>query len=127
MFWSASSPCLTCGPLTRPPMKANIRIPQKILFDPIFDFCQIDLAAEQPLHRRYRFAFARDDPVVVAEIGIHVQCKTVRRDPSFDVNADRGDLAFDSVNAGQAFDPKASMSKSAIVRISTSSRSRTYR
>ena len=28
------------------------------------------------------------------------------RDPAFDVDADGGDLAFDCVNAGQAFDAK---------------------
>ena len=58
-------------------------------------------------HRSYGFAFAGDDPIVKAQIGVHVQCKAVRRNPAFDVNADRHDLAVAGMHARQTFEPES--------------------
>lgn len=76
----------------------------KILGQPVFDLGHIDLTAEQFVHRRHGLAFAGDDPVVIAQIRVHVEGKAVGRNPAFNVNADGGDLAFGRVDAGQVHD-----------------------
>src|ERR1043166_3320000 len=76
----------------------------------------VDFAAEQLLHRSHRLAFARNDEIEKAQISIHVQSEAVRRDPPREVCT--------PVSPGIR---NASISKSPMARIRTSSRSRTKR
>ena len=57
--------------------------------DPLFDFEQIDFAAQNFFHRRHWFAFTSDNQIEVTQIGVHVQRKAVRRHPTGDVHPDR--------------------------------------
>lgn len=70
----------------------------------VFDLGERQLTSEKSFHRRHRFAFARDDPVEIAQIGVHIERETVRRDPALEMDADRRDLSFRRVDAGQSFD-----------------------
>ena len=58
-------------------------------------------------NRRHRLALASDDPVVIAEIGIHVQGKTVGRNPTRDVYADGRDFTARCVHALQRKRPRS--------------------
>src|ERR1700694_3064690 len=72
--------------------------------DTIFDRAHFNFAAEQLLHRSYRLAFAGNNQIEIAEIGVYVQSEAVGRYPARDVHANRRDFAARGVHAGQARD-----------------------
>ena len=70
---------------------------------------------------------AGDDQIEVAEVGAHVEREAVARDPAADPDADRRELLVADPDPGQARDPAGLDAECGRLRISTSSRSRTYR
>ena len=56
--------------------------------DAILDDAQLSFASEQRFRRSYRFAVAGNDEIEVTEIRVYVECETVRRHPTRDVDAD---------------------------------------
>src|SRR5262249_44260676 len=61
--------------------------------DSILNLAHSNLTSEDLLHRSYRFAIARNNQIKVTEIGIHIQSKSMCRNPTRDVHADGRDLA----------------------------------
>src|SRR5207253_806268 len=68
--------------------------------DDRLNFCEGNGAPEQAGHAGDRFPQpARVDHPEVVQVGRHVQCKPVHRDPAFDGHADRGDLGVPDPHA----------------------------
>src|SRR3990167_3778341 len=74
---------------------------------PFPDLCHRDLPPKLFLHRGDLgpLEAARDDPLEIAKISLHVEGQSVVGDPPFHRNADRGDLPFSQPYAGPGRHP----------------------
>ena len=95
----------------------------------VFDFWQGDFAPGQLVEGGDAPVgdAARHDQPEEVEVGRHVERKPVAGDPALNPDADGANLLGDDPSAGQPFDPPGLKPYSAVTRIMTSSRSRTYR
>jgi len=79
---------------------------RKVFADAILNCAHFNFASQQFFHRSDRLAFAGNNQIKVAEIGIHVERESVGGHPARDVYADRGDFAALRVYTGQAGNAK---------------------